>query len=232
MTTAAATSAQLERTVFKSLFSWVKPSLLSLVLLLLAGSQLACETKRETSSSRAKRAKIEAAPLRVGKFSLVDQHGTKRDESIFQASPAVVVFMFTRCPTVCPKLTRTMVKLRAQAEADELPLQFISISVDPEYDQPAVLEAYAKTYGADRAYPKMPEWLFLSGKHESIAEISEKGFRMGLSGTIDESKPHLGITHGSHFILVDQQGLIQDFYRSSEPERLAELLTDAEKLFK
>ncbi len=200
-----------------------------LVALLLATHLVACRRKAEPQKG-SRQAQMVESPLRVGRFKLLDQHAQPVDETIFKAAPAVVAFMFTRCPTVCPRITKTMVKLRADAAAQGLALRFMSISVDPEFDQPEVLGAYAKKYGADKELPLMPEWLFLSGEHERIAEISEKGFRMGLSGQFDETKPHLGITHGSHFILVDKNGVIINYYRSAEPERLAQLLKDAQAL--
>jgi protein SCO1/2 len=49
---------------------------------------------------------------------------------------------------------------------------FYSISIDPEYDRPEVLKAYAEKYDVG------PGWLFLTGKREDIKVITKK---IGLS---------------------------------------------------
>ena len=59
-------------------------------------------------------------------------------------------FIYTSCPGPCP--IQSGVHVRVQRD---LPAQlhdrvhFVSISIDPERDDPAALRAYAETHGAD-----------------------------------------------------------------------------------
>ena len=58
----------------------------------------------------------------------------------------VVAFVFTTCPDVCPVITSNLVS--AQQQLDGIDYQFISITVDPAKDTPAVLREYMDNYGA------------------------------------------------------------------------------------
>lgn len=157
----------------------------------------------------------------VPAFTLTNQDGKPVGTETLKGKAYVAAFMFTRCPSICPELTRKMKGALELVSKKGLQLEFLSISVDPENDTPEVLKAYAKKHGADR-----PNWNFLTGDYKTILKTSEEGFKVGLSGSIDESKPHLGITHGSHLVLVDGQGQIRGYFRSSE-DSVAEDLASA-----
>jgi cytochrome oxidase Cu insertion factor (SCO1/SenC/PrrC family) len=62
-----------------------------------------------------------------------------------------------------------------EAFAAEPAVRFLSISVDPEYDTPAILRAYAKKYGADAE-----RWLFLTGDKGAISTLVRRGFHLAL----------------------------------------------------
>ena len=53
-------------------------------------------------------------------------------------------------------------------------LQFVSFTVNPDYDTPRVLKEYAKRYDAD-----INTWSFVTGKYEQIQELIANGFKMG-----------------------------------------------------
>ena len=82
----------------------------------------------------------------VPAFQLTDQGGAAVTPSTLQRTPWVAAFMFTRCPSVCPRITARMKELQAAALSAHKPLRLVSISVDPEYDTPAVLQAYAQKF--------------------------------------------------------------------------------------
>ena len=84
-----------------------------------------------------------------------------------------------------------------------------------------MLRAYAEKQHVD-----LRRWSFWTGHHQPIAEVAEQGFRVGLSGKITEGAEHLGITHGSHLILIDAQGAIRGYFRSFDDD-LIERVTSA-----
>ena len=90
--------------------------------------------------------------------------------------------------------------------------QFVSFSVDPEYDSPAILAEYAKNYEAD------PErWLFLTGERETLNRITTS-LHMN---KIDEPMMHSG-----SFVLVDAHGAVRGYYGSDDPAFAEKLKRD------
>lgn len=186
-----------------------------LLATLLALSVVSCREKTEPPK----------ALYPIGAFSLTNQDGKAVTQADFEGKVWVAAFMFTRCPTVCPRLTARMKALSEQADARGVPLSLVSFSVDPENDTPAVLKAYAAKHGIDGAV-----WTFLTGDYEAIKKTSVEGFKVALEGKADEKAEHYGILHGSHLILVDAKGQIRGYYASSDDAAMDKLLDDAAAL--
>lgn len=161
----------------------------------------------------------------IPKFSLQNQEGKDFGSEQLAGRPYLAAFMFTRCPSICPRLTKKMKNIDAAVKSAGKSLQLLSVSVDPDNDTPEVLSAYAQKHGAD-----VDNWEFLTGDYGTIAKVSEEGFKIGLSGKIEEGKPHLGITHGSHFILVDGAGRIRGYFRSSDDDTVTKVVEALDKL--
>jgi len=161
----------------------------------------------------------------VPRFSLIDQTGAEVGPHSLKGKPFVAAFMFTRCPSVCPRITARMKEVQKAAASQPLPLQLVSISVDPEFDTPAVLRAYASKNGIDTV-----SWSLWTGPYETVARAAEHGFKIGLSGKADLSKADLGITHGSHLVLVDQALHIRGYYRSFDEDVVERLIADLSRL--
>jgi protein SCO1/2 len=161
----------------------------------------------------------------VGKFSLTDQAGRNVTPETMRGKVWAAAFMFTRCPTVCPRITRRMRELQQAAAKEGVALELVSFSVDPEHDTPAVLADYANRYAADLA-----SWRFLTGDLEVVRKTSEQGFKLAFEGKPTPGAEHFGLMHGSHLVLVDASGQIRGYYRTSEDERMKQLLLDADAL--
>lgn len=161
----------------------------------------------------------------VPSFELTDQEGHAFTPQQLQGRPWVAAFMFTRCPSVCPRITRVMQGLQTRAKADGTDIHWVSFSVDPGNDTPAVLKSYAEEFHAD-----LNSWSFLTGPLEKIRETSEQGFKVAFEGSPKEGAEHLGITHGSHLILVDRSMNIRGYYRTLDDDAQQRLLADAKAL--
>jgi protein SCO1/2 len=158
----------------------------------------------------------------VGSFSLKDQSNRPVTAETLRGHVWAAAFFFTRCPTVCPRITRRMRDLQEQAGKDGVKLELVSFSVDPDNDTPEVLSAYAKQYGAD-----LSTWRFLTGDLEVVRKTSEQGFKLALDGKPTPGAEHLGLFHGSHLVLVDRTGTIRGYYRTSEDSQMTQILKDA-----
>jgi protein SCO1/2 len=73
----------------------------------------------------------------------------------------LVAFVFTRCAMAeaCPLVTRRMREIQDR----HLDLRLLSITIDPAWDTPAVLKAYADAAGADPAV-----WTFATGDADLV----------------------------------------------------------------
>ena len=80
--------------------------------------------------------------LEVPAFELTSQAGDAFGSEQLQGEVWIANFIFTRCPTICPLLTSQMKGL-TDSLADT-PVRFVSFSVDPANDTPAVLTEYAE----------------------------------------------------------------------------------------
>ena len=92
-------------------------------------------------------------------ITLIDQNGQKVSLASLKGKPVLFDFIYTTCPGPCLVLTSRMKQI-ANRLGPKLGTEarIVSITVDPEHDHPAQLNAYAKAQGAD-----VNGWLFLTG---------------------------------------------------------------------
>ncbi len=157
----------------------------------------------------------------VPAFHGIDQNGSAFGPETLAGKPWVADFIFTRCPTVCPLMTERLAALLPRL-GDQLHL--VSLSVDPDFDTPERLRAFAWEHGATSN-----RWHFLTGDSAAIQRAVTQGFKISLSheGADDD---FLSIVHGVHLVLVDAQGHIRGYYDSNDAEALERLVRDAHHL--
>lgn len=162
----------------------------------------------------------------VSAFSLVDDHGQVFTEEALRGHPTIVNFVFTRCDTICPVISAKMQRLQEKLlDRRAAPIKLVSISVDPAYDTPERLAAYAKRFGA-----RPEKWRFLTGPVDDVRSLVEGPF---MNSMINEGLTPSGapsISHNGYFALVDGDLRIRGVYDSNEIQRLDELLRHARQL--
>ena len=90
---------------------------------------------------------------------MTTQAGQRLSLTELRGKVVAVTFLYASCADTCPLLTAKMASLQAALGADVGPkVFFLSITVDPERDAPAVLQRYAQAHGANLA-----GWAFLTG---------------------------------------------------------------------
>ena len=148
-------------------------------------------------------------------FRLTNQDAQVVTNEDLRGKTWVVDFIFTRCPGPCPVMTSKMVALsKAVASPD---VRFVSISVDPAYDTPAVLKKYAEVRGATD-----PRFIFLTGDRKTIYELAERGFKL----VAQEDAARTSILHDERFLLIDGGGSVRGIYHSKDDASMAKLTTD------
>ena len=82
-------------------------------------------------------------------FALLDQNGETRRPSDFAGKPIALFFGFTYCPDICPTTLMTLTAIQDQLAAEGKAadhLQILFVTVDPERDTPAQLNAYLSLF--------------------------------------------------------------------------------------
>jgi protein SCO1/2 len=150
----------------------------------------------------------------VPDFELTDQSGRHVRLSDFRGRVVAVQFLYTRCPLpdVCPRLAASFASLRKRFVArmgSELLL--LSITLDPQYDTPAVLLEYSRRVGADGE-----GWRLLTG------DTTPPARRFGLLHWAEEGV----IVHSSRTAIVDRGGKLAALVDGSgyRLEQLADLV--------
>ena len=152
-------------------------------------------------------------------FTLTDQDGKSITREDLRGRVTIVDFIFTKCPSICPRLTQKMSALVRETKAEGDAIRFISISVDPDNDKPPVLRAYGEKYGAD-----FTRWAFLTGDQKAMEETVIKGFKVAYQK--DEAG---SIAHAERFVLVDQTTTIRAYFDADDAAQ-RELVAAARKL--
>ena len=171
----------------------------------------------------------DVAPLNVGDalpdYSFTNEQGQAVSLSQFKGQALALTFIFTRCPfpTFCPLMSRNFAE--AQEKLKQRPAapanwHLLTLSFDPEYDTPAVLNGYAQEYHADPA-----RWNFLTGALLDITAISEQ---FGVQ--FWRGNPGEPISHNLRTVVVDAQGRVQKIFPNNNwtsDELVAEILKAA-----
>ena len=142
-------------------------------------------------------------------FALFNQVGQLVTPESLKGKTLVLNFIFTRCavPEKCPAATIRMVELqKAAREKNIMDLQLVTISFDPAFDSPGILQLYGDSYGVD-----FSNFWFLTGNDQMIADL-QKQF------AIQTKQENGTIRHTMATVLIDKTGKIQFFQPGSQWE--------------
>lgn len=160
----------------------------------------------------------------IPRFQLIDQGGKAFDSKVLQGKIFVASFFFTRCSTICPKISFQLSRVR-DAFMGQSDIQFISLSVDPKFDTPEKLQTYAKRFEADPS-----QWNFLTGEKSYIYPLVLKGFHVPLADASEYDaaikNPDKAFIHSERLVLVDKEGVIRGFYDGTDPKEVDRLILE------
>jgi protein SCO1/2 len=157
---------------------------------------------------------------KVPAFAAIDQDGTAMTEGELRGLPWIADFIFTTCTAACPTLTARFVALQRRIPADAA--HFLSFSVDPEHDRPAVLKQYAQLWHGDTR-----RWRLLMTDRPTLDRLLTV-----FDGSRDPalSAEAGGIAHSERFTLIDGEGRIRGSYVSSDAGELDRLAAELTRL--
>ena len=152
---------------------------------------------------------------RVQGFRFTASSGEVLSYEELRGKVVVINFFFSRCGGICPTLNGN-VKRAATTFANLTDVQFVSISVDPEYDTLARLTHYRESFKA----PK--NWAFVRGTKEDVRSFLGTQLKL-----VSGDEPDM---HSTRVVLLDQEGDIRGYYRGLEPESIQELIDGIKSL--
>ncbi|WP_456378669.1 SCO family protein [Lutibacter sp.] len=170
---------------------------------------------------------------KVPPFEFINQNGKTITNKFYKDKVYVVEFFFTTCPTICPKMTESMVTIQNEFYAYQ-DFGIASFSINPKHDTPEILKQYAKDHGAT-----LKNWNFMTGEQDVIYELANKGFTL-FAG--ENSEAEGGFEHSGMFALIDKQGNIRSrldefgnpiaFYDGLDPKGVQMIIEDIAILLK
>jgi len=138
-------------------------------------------------------------------YKFTNELGQPSAISDFRGQVVAITFFFTRCPMpeFCPRLSKNF-----QEAARELAAHggaftnwhFLSITFDPAFDTPEVLQAYAERYEYDPRH-----WSFLTGPAAQIGALAR------LAG-VKADPDHGLINHNFRTLIVAPSGRVQTVF--------------------
>ncbi|MDA3616579.1 SCO family protein [Polluticaenibacter yanchengensis] len=167
---------------------------------------------------------------KIPDFVLTNQLGRKVSPENYKGKILVVNTFFTRCPNICPALTRNVRTVQASFEnpkrkqyGDTSIVQFLSLSVDPERDSVEALKKWA-----DRFYVNNDNWDLLTGQKKEIYDLLLNDFKLGAQDGKDVDSNFI---HSEKVILVDRDRIVRGFYNGLDSAQMGTLAEDIGKLF-
>jgi protein SCO1/2 len=161
----------------------------------------------------------------VPDFPLFNQDGKRIHLHQYHGQALLLTFIYTRCPLpdYCPLMSKNFAQILAEVLSDPKlspSTHLLSISIDPEYDKPAVLRAY----GLDCAGNPHPfeHWEFASGTPDQVRKVAEF---FGLKYWTEGGQ----IVHALVTALIGPDGKVVKLYRGND-WRPAEVLADLRDL--
>lgn len=98
-------------------------------------------------------------------FRLTDQFGESVALSDFKGKAALLTFLYTDCPDVCPIAANHLRQASQQMSEDGADVAIVVVSVDPDGDSVAAARAYSDRWGMSE------RWSYLTGGKEALRPI-------------------------------------------------------------
>lgn len=161
---------------------------------------------------------------KVRNITLTNQLGKQVSLDDLNGKILVMDFFFTRCPSICPTLTKNMkglqdaLKGKDPRRLDTPFVHFVSFSVDPVRDSVQALKKYSDKYGIN---PDV--WWLLTGPKDSIYDFALTETKLGIQ---DGGEVDADFIHTNRFVLLDRNRVIRGYYNGLDTNSVSKLAED------
>jgi protein SCO1/2 len=165
---------------------------------------------------------VKASPGAVGAnagdevpdFALVNQSNKPMRTGQFKGKTLLLTFVYTRCPLpeyctlMSTNFSQIDQELRKQPDLYEK-TRLLSITIDPEYDTPAVLRSYGASHTARFGDETFSHWAFATGTREQVKAVAHF---FGLEYFPEKDQ----IVHGLRTAIIAPDGKVYKVYRDNK----------------
>ncbi len=165
-----------------------------------------CGTSEETTSSAASHTDFAGTSVKPAKpappLRLRDSLGREVDLREFRGKAALVTFVYSHCPDVCPLIVSHFHTALAELGPKAKKVQIIAVSTDPRRDTPAAVAKFL------RAHQMTGRMLYLIGNR---ASLSRTWRHWGVIAKADPTDPEF-VEHSAPIYGIDATGKIVTVY--------------------
>ena len=146
-------------------------------------------------------------------YGLINQNGEPIHLGQYRGKTLLLTFIYTRCPIpeYCTLMSQNFAQIDAElSKQPELyqKTHLLSISIDPDYDTPAVLRSYGAAHTGKYGDEKFAHWEFATGTKDQIKGVAQF---FGLRYYADADQ----IVHGLRTVIVKPDGKVAKVYRDN-----------------
>lgn len=172
----------------------------------------------------------EVEPLKAGdpmpNYSFTNEFGQAVSLNDFKGKTVAFTFIFTRCPfpTFCPRMSQNfeaVQKLMKETPNGVTNWHLLSVTIDPQFDTPAVLKKDAMKYNYDSN-----RWSYVTGELIDITALAEQ---FGLMFWRPDPNQPAGINHNLRTVVLTAGGKVHKIFPENtwKPEDVAAALQEA-----
>jgi protein SCO1/2 len=155
-------------------------------------------------------------------YAFTEMRGAQLTSEDMRGKLVFYNFTYAGCQAPCVQTSTTMAQVQElvkNVDVGGLPVEFVTVSIDPQRDTPARLQEFAAEIGADTS-----NWHFVTGPEERLKNVIGGGFRM-----FYEPDGAGGYKLDPTMIMVDGNSIMRAIYERSMPD-MATVQRDLELL--
>jgi protein SCO1/2 len=152
----------------------------------------------------------------VQNYQLQNQAGDSISLDAYKGKVVILSLFHTTGNTYGVDFTNKAVKAYLANYGDNEILRFVSISIDPTNDRPALLKDYARTISA-----RAGKWDLLTGDSTQVFDLLNKQLFVDAHKVIENGKPKF--IYSNMFVLLDTQRRIRGYYEATNQLALSKL---------
>jgi protein SCO1/2 len=146
----------------------------------------------------------------VADFTLTNQSGAAISRTNLNGHVWIADIIFTRCTGPCLRMSRQMKELQ-DAFGPHDPARLVTLTTDPDYDTPQLLERYAERFDANTN-----RWLFLTGTKKQVGDLAIGSLKLSAAEkpAAERESPTDLFIHSTIFVIVDRHSRLRGIFET------------------